>query len=273
MNNEVESEASRDRLIPSWATAPFHDFLDHSHQAYRLVHLTMRGIAMVRGGPKAIEALAEYDKLKGVFDDGDTQRRLEEAQQDADLAQSEIDNGFPVLHEQALISLWGSLEALVKTVVVAWLSNDPTCFKAKEFEKLKVSLGDYMGLSDVEQCEYITTLLDQQEGGGQRQGIGRLECLLGPIGLSGQVESSTSKHLYELQQLRHVLVHRRGVVDRRLMEACPWLNKQPGEQLMIDHDTFVRLDGAVHEYVLELIHRTAGRFGAARIVPEEKVSS
>jgi len=248
-------------IMPSWAAAPFHEFLDHHEQAMRLLHLTMRGIAMVRGAPRALEVLAEVDNKT---EEEETQRRLEDARGAAELAQSEVEKGFPILHEQAAISLWGSLEALVKALVVAWLVNKPECFKAKELERVKIQLGEYMGLTQLEQCEYVVTLLDQQEGGGQRFGTTRFETLLSPIGVSGSVDADVTRAIFELQQVRHVLVHRRGLADRKLLEACPWLKVQLGDRVVIDHATYNRLSKAAHDYVLEIIQRAREQFGVGR---------
>lgn len=265
--------ANQDRMspegaLPPWAAIPFREFSDHHKQASRLLDLTMTGIAMVRGAPKAIDLVASIDRVlePDVSPDADElKERLANAQSMADLAESEVERGFPVLHEQAIISLWGSLEALINAVVAAWLFNKPEYFKARELEKLKVQLGDYMNLTQIEQCEYAVQLLDQQEGGRRRHGVTRFEFLLAPVGLAGPVESEIGKTVFELEQVRHVLIHRRGLADRRFVEACPWLGVEPGRRLEINHPAYCRMSAAVFEYVLAIVQRARGQFAARAI--------
>jgi hypothetical protein len=60
---------------------------------------------------------------------------------------------------------------------------------------------------------------------------------------------------YELQQLRHTIVHRASFADRKLVEACPWLGLIPGERIFISHEQYRRLVVAVDKYVTVVIQR------------------
>lgn len=107
------------RGAPPWATQPFKDFLDYTDRLSQLLHLSMKGISMVRGVPKAIEALAMVDDDDG----GNVQTRIETAKKEAELAQREVSEGFPLLHAQATIALWSALEATIRLFVARWLQN------------------------------------------------------------------------------------------------------------------------------------------------------
>lgn len=52
-------------------------------------------------------------------------------------------------------------------------------------------------------------------------GVARFETLLALVELSGAIDEEHRKGLFELQQVRNVIVHRAGIVDRRLREQCP----------------------------------------------------
>lgn len=247
--------------MPPWAAAPFREYVDYLRSAGEMLDLITRSINMVTSLPDVLEALTDdYDGAKKQSPEYD----LDHARRAADLAKREVELGFPFLYEQNLISLWGSLEALIKDVVANWLMNKPEYFGAPEIERLKVQLGAYMILSPLEQAEYVVRLLDLQEGGGLRRGVTRFECLLSPVGLSGPIEPQVGKAIFELEQIRHVLVHRRGRADRKLIEACPWLNLGIGDRVTVNEETSTRLLLKVHEYVMGIAHRARAQFGTAQ---------
>lgn len=136
--NDDPAVSVKQPQVPKWAIEPFSQFNDQHHEADHLLHISMRGIEMVTNAPKVTELIAE---IEGSEEAEGTKVRLESARSAAKLAKNEVERGFPVLHSQALVSMWGSLEALVKSVVVGWLANKPECFEARELSGLKVSLG------------------------------------------------------------------------------------------------------------------------------------
>src|SRR3972149_9971838 len=110
-------------------------------------------------------------------------------------------------------------------------------------------------------CYYSTERLEQELESRNRRGVARLGALLQPFGLAGAVPEDTERILLELYHVRNVLVHRRGVADRKLVQAWPWLGLAPGDQVRVTHEQYARYHGAVAAYALELIVRVAGRFG------------
>jgi hypothetical protein len=79
---------------PGWATAPFKQFLEDVERLSHVVRLSARGISMLRAAPNLMEALmkVEEDSSKSK------KTQLNDAKKEADLAQREVDSGFPVLH-------------------------------------------------------------------------------------------------------------------------------------------------------------------------------
>jgi len=216
---------------------------------------------MLRGIPKAVEALAKT----GPDDESSTyEKRLEQAKQEADMAQKEVDNGFPLLHAQAVVSLWGSLESLMSTFLARWLANEPKAILMNQVQKLKVQLGDYESLDREERSYYILDLLERDLQSPLKQGVSRFELPLEIFGLGGQVDRNVNKKLFEMGQIRNVIVHRRGIVDRKLKSACPWLKTTIGKSIVINHHDYKQYSYAAISYVTELIVRVAVYFGQSR---------
>lgn len=252
------------KAIPPWTTELFSEFLDHQEELMRVLHLSIGGIGMLRGRHKAIEVLAD---LHGKT--ADEKDNLDRAARERDLAQREIDNGFPLLHEQATVSLWGSLESLVRSFVARWLVNRPDAWQVDAVKRLRVRIGDYQLLEPSDRCLWVADLLDQEIGGPLRAGTSRFEHLLQPFGFDGPVEESCKKSIFELSQVRNVIVHRRATADRRLIEACPWLELSVGAKVLVTHAMWHAYSEAVSMYVLELIQRVREAHRLSRYDPDE----
>lgn len=259
MEEEPEPQEESKKEIPAWAGDLFRQFLNQHKRLTQVLHLSIAGIAMIRGRHQAIKVLAEIDGSLA-----DAEQKLKRAEREKELAQREVDSDFPLLHEQATIALWSSLEALVRSFVANWLANTPEAWAVESVRKLRVKIGDYEPLSLFDRCLWITDLVDQEVSGPLRNGVKRFESLLEPFGLSGRVEAECQKTLFELSQVRHVLVHRRGVAAPKFLSACPWMNLNCGDEIQVSHEMWIQYSNAIVAYVLELIQRTRVHFGLGR---------
>lgn len=59
-------------------------------------------------------------------------------------------------------------------------------------------------------------------------------------------------------------MHRKGIADKKLIQACPWLEFKVGDKIFISHQDYRRYSHAVIRYAIELIVRVAVYFGKSR---------
>jgi len=205
-----------------------------------------------------VEALANLDETTG----GDASRHdVNAARQRANFAQSEIDNDFPVLHGQAIVASWGLLEAMVEDLVVCSLADEPKYRTSDALSRVKITLGQYDSLNEEERMRYLAREYARQSSADLKKGAAAFETLLGPVGLAGALADDVRRDLFELSQVRNVLVHRSGVADRRLLESCPWLDLQVGEKIRITHGVYAVYSWAINDYVVTLLEREIVRCG------------
>lgn len=239
----------------------------------------MNAIGRIEQMPELVGAMAEIGKILRDDDDNDESNdddeaeHLEEARHEARIAKREVEQGFPLLHKHAIVVLWSSLEALVRDLVVAWISNREGALQSEQLAGLKITLSEYEQLEPVERFEHLVDLMEQRVGGSLKRGVNRFECILEPIGLSGPVDNQIADDIYELQQVRNVLLHRNGIADRRFVNACPWLNAKVGDAINVDHKRFTKLHESAEHYILEIIQRTRVAFGLPRHKPEAAAES
>src|SRR5690349_4423766 len=120
---------------PDWAMAPFREFLTQLDRQGSLMRLSCRGISVLRAMPQLAEAVANATLV--VCEEDRQKVNLEDIEKEAKMAQREVDEGFPLLHAFAALSIWASLEATVRLFIVRWLENQPGALEVEEVQKLK----------------------------------------------------------------------------------------------------------------------------------------
>lgn len=243
--------------IPAWAGQPFRDFIDTHDRFHTVYNLTVCGLGMIIHRAHQMEELtAEVQELGGEVGDGDA---LANAKAMAELAKREVDGGYPTLHEQQTVALWSSLEGLTEEFLGAWILNEPSAMQLGEIRKIKVSVSDYESLQGSEKALYLVRELERSVKASFRHGSDKFEALLAVFGLSGEVKPEVKHVLLELESARNVLLHRRGVIDVRFHEICPWLSFEIGQRLTIDKDLFERYHDGVFEYARVLLGRVRAK--------------
>ena len=253
--------------MPHWSSAVFHGFHDQIQEIDRVLHLCMDGLQQLAHGVPLAEALAELDKIdKPDLDPEAQKRRLESVRRRAEFASKEIERGFPILHAHAVVATWGALEAFIEDLVLAWLQNEPKLLSSDSFSGVRIPLAEYQLLDDEERLRVLLREFSRQSKADLKGGLSGFEILLESVGMAGGVEDETRTTLFEMYHVRNVLVHRAGVVDRRLAKACSWLNLAVGSKLFISHDKYLAYVGAIGAYMVELVKRSLRARGYS---PEE----
>jgi hypothetical protein len=224
----------------------------------QILDMSIRGISMFQAMPQMVAAVA---KARDRSEHQDTANKLANAEQHAAFARREIENGFPVLHANTALAVWSHLEAGVRLFLARWLEHEKTAFDLDAVQRLKVKIGEYERLQGEDRYFYIVDRLEQEVSAPLKCGINRFESVLDPFGLSGKVDADVQRDLFELNQVRNCLMHRAGRVDRRFVEACPWLGLEVVQPLKVTPDATRRYISSVLLYATELVCRVGEQFG------------
>jgi hypothetical protein len=263
------SEAQRTKW--NWVRLPFFRCLDYVGEADRILHLSMDGISGVRRLFKAQKILAEVeDRGEQIGQADDTEKRLQRAKRLSDLAATEIENDFPLLHAHTLVALWGALDALIDDVLVTWFVNDPSSLNEQPLRRIRIPLAVYESLDKPDRMRLLVDELKRQTEARYKPGVAGFEELLGVIGLSGSMDDVLKKPLIEMRELRNVLVHNAGIVDRRLVERCPWETWKTGDKVIVTHARYLAFRDAHLGYVITLIDRSRSLLGLPPIESDDE---
>lgn len=242
-------------------------------QIHDFYHLTIDGVQaiihrhemMVWGDERIKQLTAELEasggkasRTKGKKAKIDKSRK--DAKERADLALREVSSGFPILHSQQVVFLWGAIEAVVEDTVAAWLKNESSVGKEQRLRKIKVRLADFSTMNETERNYHLVAELRRELRPSHRSSIEVFESILHQFGLQGAMDAQLKRNLIELEYVRNILLHRRGIVDSRFLEGCPWMTAKIGAALVPNEESVRRYTGAVLDYYELLLERVERYF-------------
>jgi hypothetical protein len=172
-----------------------------------------------------------------------------------EFAKSQFNNGFTYVYEIATIRIWSVLEAAVDDLALYALHNIPTARNSEFLSKLKGPLLEFIALDVEQQAEYLLELIKSQANPTQKLGIGQFDIVLDNLNLGGVLDKTVRTTLFELSQVRNVLVHCNGKADKRLKKNCPWLNTEIGNRVVITPYHYYAYHCAALLYLDELTRR------------------
>jgi hypothetical protein len=225
----------------------------------------------IRQASKAVEGIELKQRIASLLGDPppyQSEAELAEAKDRAtkisEFASAQKANGAPYLFSLCAVRLWALMEALVDELIVEAMRQPQLCCDQSLIGKLKGPLVEFLAASKDEQAEFLAETLKQSVDAALKVGIGRFEAVLSPVGLGGQVDDAVRKALFELGQVRNIIVHKSGKADRRLVEACPWLGVARGAEVHVSATMFRRYLMATYWYLVEIRGRIDERAGKTR---------
>lgn len=145
----------------------------------------------------------------------------------------ELRQDFNTLKSQALISLCAAAEVFITDLVVNRLLHDNSLFKRPPWCDIKVTVGELAGLAPEDFGRFLVEAQKLKLNFESKAGVDRFEKLLGAVGLGGPVTKELNEQVFELFNVRNVLIHRRGIADQKLLDACPKAGFKLNEALVI----------------------------------------
>ncbi len=184
----------------------------------------------------------------------------ERAESQARWAKAEEKKEFPYLHGLLCIRIWAILDGVVDDLVALMLAEPTQCPGQEVVGRIKVPLVDFTAASAEQKSAIALQEYKRLLSAPLKPGLGRFETMLAPLGLGGAVDDLVRRTLLECSQARHVLVHRGGISDQRLVELCPWMNLKVGDPVEINHQQSTSFQVAADCYIYELDRRCRAHY-------------
>src|SRR5713226_2746754 len=190
------TQSANTSTSPVWAREPVQRLLSNVRQIHDFYRLTIDGLQaiihrheMMVWGDERIEQLTAELEASGGKASRTTRKKAEirksrkEAKESADLALREVSSGFPILHSQQVVFLWGAIEAVVEDTMAAWLKSESSVGKEQRLRKIKVSLADFSAMNETERNYHLVSELRRELRPSHRSGIEVFESILHQFGL------------------------------------------------------------------------------------------
>lgn len=255
--------------------APIADFFDHLAEVERVRSLHIWSVNDARQTfLRRQERLGTTRGSPGLTCDAAAD--LEAAWERAELAEAEVANDFALVNAMTLISMHGALDALVEDLAPSANSMTVALLATHVMDKANLQHPDLTASLSPEVRHAVQVALQRvlaedlpkipRLGG---RGAARWESVLRKAHLAAPpthpIPTDLDEALRELSNLRDVLVHRAGRLDRKAMQACPslaaLLSCPEGHLVRLRGGHYRRYSAAVRAYGLEITRRALARGG------------
>jgi hypothetical protein len=213
-----------------WWKEPIRTFTTYVNDERDLIELSRVSVEMLRAENTASDELHEA---------AETLTRAVSAAELVERARVESQGDHPLLHGHSLVAIWSAFEVMVGDVLDAWLMWWPP---GRALAEEVVAVPWLTGQTPEEWTAAVRQALDRKYQSTNRnprslRRVDYYEWLLRAVGLGADPQDAhirLSENLWEMQQIRNVFAHRRGVADARLVRNSPTLPFKAGQQIRID---------------------------------------
>jgi hypothetical protein len=181
-------------------------------------------------------------------------------------AKTHLNTEFPYLFGLAAVRLWTTLEATMNDVLIGVLLHDDCWKKSKKTRRIRGALVSFSEMTDADKMRLILSELSREDGIVNKSGVDRFDALLDSLGIAGHAHAAISKRLKWLAETRHILVHRRGIVDAKFKERCPWVDVKVRDTYVVKPRPFQLAKYALLSYTGDVAQRL-GKAGVLEFEP------
>lgn len=257
-------------MANKFVSSHFESIIDLGH----FVDLVMAGFSYAQVAQRMSDFVERQRKRRdeptSAAELEEQKRRHEEL---AEFSRVQESRGFPYLYSTASVRLWSILEAFVDDVLEFMLANLTPEKASSDLLSVEGSLLEFSMMSSEDQAIYLLARVKEMLSSRLKLGVGRFEAPLGYVGLSGGVNDAVRRSLFELSEVRNIVVHKNSSADSRLIENCPWMNLEIGEPIDITREVYEIYVQASLWYLVEMGERMRERHPDLPLEYEDEASN
>lgn len=232
--------------------ADFLRFFLHIHQLNSIFVFTLARYE------KQIDAMANAMKVINKVSP-DKKHETEENfrtryKENIDAANKEVSEKFYSVKISELILLYSRLESAIEEVVYLYFLKSEYQ-KMPAIENIKINLIDILSMKKRDQKIQMADIFIQQRTLGQKYGFYRFESIIEPIFGKSSIDENIKHSIYLFAQIRNLLVHKNGIVDKQFKELFKNHRQIIGEKIKIDDQMMESCISAVVTYASDIIDR------------------
>lgn len=230
----MRQDPRSDRSLNGWLLLPATNLVLFVSDEMLLATVTQHALMTFSGVPTilAVAKQAIPKEVEGADTAIDRFRGFIE--KSSDFAREEERRGFQTIFSHHLVATWAAIESSIEQTLENHLLNVPDAIDRIR-ASVKMPLKRISSIHS--QLDASAVLRSWNTALGQSDAIDRMLAQLDCFGLSLVLETDTRRSLTEMCELRNVIMHRSGFLDRRFLDKCPWRTDTVGTPVTLSHDT------------------------------------
>ena len=173
---------------------------------------------------------------------------------------AETENEFSQLSASAAVALWVSVEELVRQFGVLWaMRYAPKVVLAKPTREILISAADLLHVDDAREQIAWKLCKDIMAQATGHCALDRFDYLQKILGLDAPLTDKVVREtLKELEQVRHLIVHRSGVVDagfKTKLRSVVSITEKDGDIFLVTPKRYAHYADAVYSYTTTVMTR------------------
>lgn len=178
------------------------------------------------------------------------------------IADKEIGDAFITSYSEAIVTIYSIVEAAVSNVARLIFPLVPEVAEHDKFKKASIPFAKIIGMDTENIYEYFYELYEREVTQGGKYGYNRFDAILKPLNIetSGKLKNNQANDIFELAQVRNVVVHKLGIADKKFIEIFPNFGIQSGSRIVIKQEQFKKYYMACRDFVLAIVTSVEERF-------------
>lgn len=240
---------------------PFNYWIDELFKLDRFAEVGFRGLEWAAEASSWVEVAKRSAAVLGGPDPFPTERAftdiLERADKLEQFAKAQMEEGFPYLFDVLIVRLKSILDSMVDDIAVYCINELEVCKSSPALGNLEGPLLPFLELEPEERASLLLEKLKVKVNVSKKLGVGPYEAVFDQLGVGGPVHDGARRAILELIEVRNVVVHRDGRIDRRLKKSCPWITQSIDSKLLLRWIDYRLYYLGVSWYLLELSRRVS----------------
>lgn len=168
-------------------------------------------------------------------------------------AETEKNDGHPLLNSLCLVSVCSALEALIYEISYNWILVNKNRLSSEILDKIYVPVLRYESLTEEEKAIYIYNEIEKLKEVSGKPAFEKFETILGIFNLRPREIKEDKSNIREMFFVRNAILHKGAVVDERLLTSCPNLITKYtiGDSIALQFDDY-------QNYISSTLNYTSG---------------
>ena len=163
-------------------------------------------------------------------------------------------SGFTNVNRHILVDAWGGFDSFVEEFCHAMLLSDTSLRDSAQLRDISPDPSFSTRSEEDQATEILRKAFNKANRDRNIVGFEKIRTQLKQVGLSVQGTPELEKRAAYAQQLRHMIVHKRGIADQTFIDRCPQHAHTVGEEVAINTMMLRELLGSLVVYGLLIVN-------------------